>query len=165
MPIQQKVPWIFSKISKLAQKQRVAPLEISKQTDYLKYEVAGRVVDRILDINRQFPLALDLGSGPGHIYKQLDGLGVKKLVQMENSSKLLHRDSAVNSELETDRVVGDLEDLPFEDNQFDLICSNLSLHWCNDLVGNLIQIKNKLKPDGVFIGTLFTTDTLFELRC
>jgi len=38
------------------------------------------------------------------------------------------------------------------------------LNWVNDLPGALIQIKNSLKPDGVFIGAMFGGDTLFELR-
>ena len=31
-------------------------------------------------------------------------------------------------------------------------------------VGVLVQIKEALKPDGVFLGALFGGDTLFELR-
>ena len=163
------VPQIFNKLSKIAQKTRIATNPISSQSDYLKFEVAGRIVDRMLDINRQFETVLDIGSGPGHIYKQVDtDMITKKLYQLDNSKPLLFRDCEqdckIENRVETERIVGDLESLPFEDDKFDLICSNLSLHWCNDLVGNLIQIKNKLVPDGVFIGTLFTTDTLFELR-
>lgn len=30
--------------------------------------------------------------------------------------------------------------------------------------GTLIQIRRTLKPDGVFIGSMFGGDTLFELR-
>ena len=44
------------------------------------------------------------------------------------------------------------------------IVSCLSLHWVNDLPGVLVQIKEALQPDGVFLGALFGGDTLFELR-
>lgn len=47
---------------------------------------------------------------------------------------------------------------------YDACLSNLSLHWENDLLGTLIQIRKQLKPDGVFIGALFGGDTLYELR-
>lgn len=40
----------------------------------------------------------------------------------------------------------------------------MSLHWVNDLPGVLVQIKEALKPDGVFLGALLGGDTLFELR-
>jgi NADH dehydrogenase [ubiquinone] 1 alpha subcomplex assembly factor 5 len=34
----------------------------------------------------------------------------------------------------------------------------------NDLPGVLVQIKEALKPDGLFLGAMFGGDTLFELR-
>ena len=61
-------------------------------------------------------------------------------------------------------IQADEEFLPFASNSFDLIASNLNLHATNDLPGTLIQIKNTLKPDGLFIATLFGGETLYELR-
>lgn len=49
-------------------------------------------------------------------------------------------------------------------NAHDVIVSCLSLHWVNDLPGALVQIREALKADGVFLGALFGGDTLFELR-
>lgn len=49
-------------------------------------------------------------------------------------------------------------------NSQEAIVSCLSLHWVNDLPGVLVQIKEALQPDGVFLGALFGGDTLFELR-
>lgn len=59
--------------------------------------------------------------------------------------------------------------------------SCLSLHWVNDLpgqnislspiylliaiLGALVQIREALQPDGLFLGAMFGGDTLFELRC
>ncbi|KAG8986418.1 hypothetical protein FRB90_004010, partial [Tulasnella sp. 427] len=64
------------------------------------------------------------------------------------------------------RVHGDeerlLESIPR--NSQDAVVSCLSLHWVNDLPGALIQAREALKPDGVFIGAMFGGDTLFELR-
>jgi SAM-dependent methyltransferase len=47
---------------------------------------------------------------------------------------------------------------------FDLAISLYSLQWINDLPGALIQIRNLLKPDGLFLGALFGGGTLAELR-
>ena len=49
-------------------------------------------------------------------------------------------------------------------NSQEAIVSCLSLHWVNDLPGVLVQIKEALMPDGVFLGALLGGDTLFELR-
>lgn len=42
--------------------------------------------------------------------------------------------------------------------------SNLALHWFNDLPGIIKSINNCLKPDGVFLASLFGGETLYELR-
>lgn len=54
--------------------------------------------------------------------------------------------------------------LPFEENTFDLVISNLALHWINDLPGVLTQIRRVLKPDGLFLASMFGEETLWELR-
>lgn len=42
--------------------------------------------------------------------------------------------------------------------------SNMSLHWINDLPGCFRAIMKSLKPDGIFLASVFGGDTLFELR-
>ena len=49
-------------------------------------------------------------------------------------------------------VVADEEALPFAPPTFDLVLSNLELHWVNDLPGALIQSAPCLKPDGLLLG-------------
>jgi NADH dehydrogenase [ubiquinone] 1 alpha subcomplex assembly factor 5 len=69
--------------------------------------------------------------------------------------------------VEVERLHADEENLLANiprDSQ-EAIVSCLSLHWVNDLPGVLVQIKEALQPDGVFLGALFGGDTLFELRC
>ena len=62
------------------------------------------------------------------------------------------------------RVVADEERLPFAEASLDLVVSLLSLHWTNDLVGALVQIRRALRPDGLFIGAMLGGATLTELR-
>lgn len=52
----------------------------------------------------------------------------------------------------------------FDENSLDMVISNLSLHWVNNLPGCFKGIINGLKPDGVFLASIFGGDTLFELR-
>jgi SAM-dependent methyltransferase len=51
-----------------------------------------------------------------------------------------------------------------QDASIDLVTSTLALHAVNDLPGALVQIRRKLKPDGLFLGALFGGETLHELR-
>lgn len=90
--------------------------------------------------------------------------GKEILIEFFNVEKSLNRDIDIPYEVEVERIVVDEEHLPFEENSLDAVVSSLSLNWVNDLPGALIQIKNSLKPDGVFIGAMFGGDTLFELR-
>jgi SAM-dependent methyltransferase len=68
------------------------------------------------------------------------------------------------AELAPRGVACDPEFLPFAEASFDLVVSPLLLHWTNDLVGALIQIRTILAPDGLFLGSLFGVETLRELR-
>lgn len=96
---------------------------------------------------------------------------IKELVMVDLSHEMLYRDSeeAFNKEFpgKIERVVADeeaFENGVFQPELFDAVISNLSLHWINDLPQTLKNINNVLKPDGLFMGTIFGGDTLYELR-
>ncbi len=46
----------------------------------------------------------------------------------------------------------------------DLVIHALALHWADDPVGQLIQARRALRPDGLFLGVFFGGRTLHELR-
>lgn len=62
------------------------------------------------------------------------------------------------------RIVSDDEVLALEEGAHDLVIHALSLHWANDPVGQLVQCRRALRPDGLFLGVLFGGRTLSELR-
>jgi len=62
------------------------------------------------------------------------------------------------------RVIADSDTLSLEQEAQDLVIHAMSLHWANDPVGQLIQARRALKPDGLFLGVLFGGTTLHELR-
>eukprot|EP00842_Homolaphlyctis_polyrhiza_P000528 jgi/Hompol1/1476/HPOL_005606-RA len=158
------VPIVFDRQAKRLQRERAGLRPNSKDVEYLRDEIAQRLCDRFLDIKRTFPLVLDLGSAAGNFAKFADPDSVKKVVQLELAKSLLHRDSALQRDVEIERIVGDEEALPFANDTFDAVVSNLSLHWVNDLTGALIQARHALKPDGVFMASMFGGETLYELR-
>ena len=61
-------------------------------------------------------------------------------------------------------MVPDAELLDLSVGAHDLVVHALSLHWANDLVGQLVQARRALRPDGLFLGVLFGGRTLHELR-
>ncbi|CAJ1052800.1 arginine-hydroxylase NDUFAF5%2C mitochondrial-like [Xyrichtys novacula] len=154
---------VFNREMKKKQKNWAASLQDGHQFDYLRDEVGSRVADRVYDIARTFPLALDIGGGKSHIAEHLSKDVVERLFLTDISEKTLKQTR--QSEIPTHCVLADEEFLPFKENTFDLVVSSLSLHWINDLPGALKQIQQMLKPDGVFIGAMVGGETLYELRC
>ncbi|KAK5662867.1 hypothetical protein OQA88_6278 [Cercophora sp. LCS_1] len=175
---------VFNRQTKWSQKERsAADVEVSRQADYLKDEIASRVCERLLEIKRHFPRVLDLGANSCNIARALTKENpdpspdapptpplsnkIAELVAAESSESLLYRDADLpfNDQIQIARhVLNDEETLPFEPSSFDMVMSSMSMHWINDLPGVLSQVNNLLKPDCPFIGAMLGGDTLFELR-
>ncbi len=189
--------------------------------DYFHKEVATRLVERLDDINVRnegFPLALEIGASANFVYDAIvegcddDDLlkldndndededvmfvggrgGIRKLVQMDSCSAMLHRDDVfahhesrssvgdTNSSnyttiCETYKLVSDFDGgsgsggsnnspLPFPDATFDLVISSMAFHWVNNLPKLLSEIERVLKPDGCLLFALPGGNTLPELR-
>lgn len=62
------------------------------------------------------------------------------------------------------QIIEDTETLALEPESRDLILHAMSLHWADDPVGQLIQSRRALRPDGLFIAVFFGGQTLHQLR-
>lgn len=62
------------------------------------------------------------------------------------------------------RIVADEDVLALDRGAHDLVIHALGLHWANDPVGQLVQARLALRPDGLLIAALFGGQTLHELR-
>ncbi len=62
------------------------------------------------------------------------------------------------------RVVPDDDTLDLAPGAHDLVVHALALHWADDPVGQIVQCRRALGPDGLFIGLLFGGRSLWELR-
>jgi len=152
-------PLLFDRALLRARLDRAAPG--FSAAGFLKARAAEDAVMRLEAILREFPVAVDLGARDGAFAKALapsdarEKLGL--LIQTDLSPRMLAGGLGP-------RLVADEERLPFGDATLDLVVSTLALHWTNDLVGALIQIRRALRPDGLFVGALFGGATLTELR-
>ncbi|KAG9128189.1 hypothetical protein FRC07_003739 [Ceratobasidium sp. 392] len=160
---------LFDRNTKRMQKDRAATRDLGKRSrtvDYVRDEVADRLLERVLDIKRHFPHILDLGAGSGHFTKLLDAEITDRVTMLDMSLHSLNRDPDSEFPLPPARLNIDEETLlnTIPRNSQDAVMSCLGLHWVNDLPGTLIQIRETLVPDGVFLGAMFGGDTLFELR-
>jgi len=108
--------------------------------DFLFDWTERELLSRLQDIKRDFQTVLHIGNRTaGHFSPLSPALTMKNF-------------STETEMLEAPR------------NAFALALSALDLHARNDLPGALIQIRQSLKPDGLFLGAMFGGETLHELR-
>ncbi|MBX9805885.1 MAG: methyltransferase domain-containing protein [Alphaproteobacteria bacterium] len=130
-----------------------ASLKFSQHA-FLKNRIGQDLGNRLKLIRRTFPVVVDLGGHTG----QLASILPNALISTDLSEAMVcHSPSPL-------KVVLDEEALPFAKHAIDLIISALSLHWVNDFPGFLAQAFHCLKPDGLFLVSLFGGETLIELR-
>jgi len=61
-------------------------------------------------------------------------------------------------------IVPDTEVLDLEPGAHDLVIHAMALHWADDPLGQIIQCKRALRPDGLFMAAMFGGRSLQELR-
>lgn len=66
---------VFDRNLKRRQRDWSIQIEESEYYDYLRQESAARLVDRVEDINRSFPYALELGCHRGHVFDLINEKG------------------------------------------------------------------------------------------
>lgn len=154
--VQGMQPAVFDRRLLRRRRERVAPA--LDGADFLIREAALRLVERLGDVRREFPLALELGCHTGQLAAALHGSPqVGRLIQADLAYGMVRRAPG-------ERLVADEEALPLGPGRLDLVLSCFSLHWVNDLPGALAQIRYALKPDGLFLAIMPGGTTLFELR-
>ncbi len=140
------VPLTFDR--RLVRQRRQRAAARLRDHDFLFVRARENLQDRLKDIRREFPLALQIGARGGRIGD--DRIG--RLIVMD-----------LTASLPVD-LVADEEALPFAPGTFDLVVSPSGLHTVNDLPGALVQIRRILKPDGLFLGAMAGGETLHQLR-
>jgi len=106
---------------------------------------------------------LDIGCGTGY----LTGKIKKKYPQtsvnaLDLSSSMIKK--AKETYPEIDFSQGDAEKLPYTDNSFDLVISASTYQWVENLEKAFKEVRRVLKPEGLFIFSVFGKNTLKELR-
>jgi NADH dehydrogenase [ubiquinone] 1 alpha subcomplex assembly factor 5 len=146
-------PVIFDRRAVRRHRDRAAS-QVGHISDLLA-NLSERLVERLDDVNRSFRDALDIG-GRGAVEKLLRARGIT-VVSMDVSPVMARRNNGP-------RLAADEEALPFAPASFDLVVACLSLHWVNDLPGSLLQIRQTLRPGGLFLASVPILGTLEELR-
>jgi malonyl-CoA O-methyltransferase len=136
----------------------------------LQREVGDRLLERLDYIHFNPTTILDVGAGTGYCST--------KLVQKYPKAKLLALDLAqpmlVNARSRSSLwsrlrhkityLCGDAECLPLADDSVDMVFSNLTLQWVNQLEHTFHEFARVLRPGGMILFSTFGPDTLKELQ-
>ena len=121
---------------------------------FLFQRCADDACERILDIKRNFTNTLLIGSS--EITREIASKISDKL------GNVIHCDH--NNTVHGNHIICAETALPFAPQSFDLVINLLSLHAVNNVPKALSEFKRILKPDGLFLASLFGGQTLRNLR-
>ena len=142
--------------------------------DFLPREAARRLIEHLDEVRLTPQRILDLGCGSGatqrllvHRYPRARWVGVDLSLPMLTGG----RTGAALGDLLMRwrgrgrwRVCADAAALPFTEGSFDLLFSNLMLHWHPAPQAVFAECRRVLAADGLLLFSCFGPDTLRELR-
>jgi SAM-dependent methyltransferase len=138
--MQGTAPIIFDPRRRMALRARAVDMGVERS--FLYQHMADELAERLSLVSRDFGRALLIGPIAHFAGKVLRGRDLQRV-----AAPML-----------------DEELLPYDLAEFDLILSAGTLDSVNDLPGALVQIRRCLKPDGLFLGTLFGAGSLSALK-
>jgi len=155
--------------------------QIAKMFDTISNEYDGlnRVISFGIDIkwrkkvvkivaNKNPESVLDIATGTGDLAINLTQTNAKKIIGLDISEGMLEvgrkKINAKKLNDTIDMVVGDSENLPFDDNSFDAITVAFGVRNFEHLEVGLSEILRVLKPNGVFVVLETSVPTKFPFR-
>ena len=133
-------PQIFDNRRRMAIRARAIACGVEKS--FLVQYMADELAERLAYVSRNFQSALLIGPIATFADQILGG-----------------RTLDVSADMMLDE-----EEIAYSPGSFDLVISAGTLDSVNDLPGALVQIRRILKPDGLFLGTLFGAGSLHSLK-
>ncbi len=124
---------------------------IGRDTDawFVHRNAVTMVSERLQEVNRPFTKIAVVGWQPD--------IWAAELAHGPNQGDIQAGERSIE-------YLNDTEVLDLQEAQYDLIIHALSLHWANDPVGQLVQMRRALRPDGMMIAVFFGGQTLSQLR-
>ena len=103
---------------------------------FVQDEAKAEIKERLIDVNRRFTSPAVVTAFPGFWSDVVPGA----------------------------RLVAPDDRLDLDPGAHDLVIHAMALHWADDPVGQIVQCRRALCPDGLFLSVAFGGETLVELR-
>lgn len=132
----------------LLKKNKERAIKNFSQSDFLFHEIAEKMAENVKFLNRNFDDILEISPRDKFLYQLLS----QDFIQ-----------NNCNYEFCADEEFLTQNSKPNQSEKYDLILSNLNLHYVNDVPQFLLSVKNSLKKGGVFMASFFGEENLSEL--
>lgn len=127
--------------------------KVYDETDTILYSKYGKIsCKNIYDYlsDKKYGNLLDVGCGTAYLIGLLSKTHEAKHIGLDLSSEMIRQARAKNIE-GAKFVVGKSDELPFEDNTFDVVTCSQSFHHYPDTDKAMKEVLRVLKPGGIYI--------------
>ena len=134
---------------------------------HVQIQAGQFLIDKLKNYQIHYDQALDVGCGTGMITKRLlEELYCNHLLGIDFSNNLLEIAQGRLVRYNADLIEFDFDQFLCQTHQkrYDLIFSNMSLQWSDELALCIKQIYNHLSPNGIFAFSIPLQGTFFELN-
>uniref|UniRef100_A0A450T4X9 Malonyl-[acyl-carrier protein] O-methyltransferase n=1 Tax=Candidatus Kentrum sp. FM TaxID=2126340 RepID=A0A450T4X9_9GAMM len=143
---------------------RAAPRydEIAK----LQRTIGDRLLTYLDAVRLQPATVLDMGAGTGYCLAPLESRYPEARIVALDLAEVMLKEARRRKRVSEKGlfVCGDAEQLPLANHCVDLLFSNVTVQWCNDLEDACREFARILRPGGFAVFSTFGPDTLWELR-
>lgn len=125
--------------------------------------VGQQLIQQLLIFNHHFTHVIDAGCGTGHTTQALaNSITYLSLSAIDIADNLLNQASKQTNDIQY--MHGDFNHISVNNINYDLIFSNLALHWSHDLAFTFRAIHDALHNHGLFAFTIPLTGTFAEIE-
>ncbi len=139
-----------------------AKISPSRFNDFIKklelqaLETAEERLPLYLEVDlKDANLILDVGCGSGMVTRDIARLTKGKVVAVDGSNDMICvAKKVLKDSRNVELKVGDAENLPFDDNTFDIVTCNLVLMWADNPQKVVCEMARVVKPNGIVLASL-----------
>ncbi|TYQ15828.1 UNVERIFIED_CONTAM: malonyl-CoA O-methyltransferase [Acetivibrio alkalicellulosi] len=138
----------------------------------MQYDKFARVQKKMGDIlinninstGQDYQNILEIGCGTGYVTRLLlSNFNNAKITGLDIAPGMIDYVKSTVTSKNVDFICSDIEEINIT-KKYDLIVSNATFQWFNNLEKTLVKIVNLLKPGGFFCFSTFGTNTFRELK-
>lgn len=137
-----------------------AALTYNEASDFQK-ETGRMLIDKILSDAAPRDKILDVGMGTGRITQQLAIRAGKHIYGCDMAWGMVSFARTNTNGIFITQA--DIEELPFKQEAFDAVFSNIAYQWVTDFTKAFLELKRVLKEEGRFYFSILIKDSLREL--